>query len=47
MSDIEVEMDQNWKQRYRENMMLKAVILSRLQEFKGLMFREVERGLDG
>jgi CarD family transcriptional regulator len=47
MSDIEVEMDQNWNRRYRENMMrLKSGDLIEVARvIKGLMFREVERGL--
>ena len=44
---IKVEMDQNWNRRYRENMMrLKSGDLIEVARvIKGLMYREVERGL--
>jgi len=47
ISEIEVEMDQNWNRRYRENMMrLKSGDLIEVARvIKGLMYREVERGL--
>ena len=47
MSDIEVDMNQNWNRRYRENMLrLKSGDLIEVARVvKGLMLREEERGL--
>ena len=45
--EVEVEMDQNWNRRYRENMLrLKSgELLEVVRVMKGLMLREAERGL--
>lgn len=47
MSDIEVDMTQNWNRRYRENMMrIKSGDLMEVAKVvKGLMLRDVDRGL--
>ena len=47
ISDIEVDMDQNWNKRYRENMTkIKSGDLMEVAEVvKGLMLRDCERGL--
>ena len=47
MSEIEVDMTQNWNRRYRENMMrLKSGdLLEVARVVKGLMLRDGERGL--
>ena len=47
MPGIEVEMTQNWNRRYRENMLrLKSGnLLEVARVVKGLMLRDVERGL--
>lgn len=47
MSKIEVEMDQNWNRRYRENMsrLKSGDLLEVAHVVKGLMLRDVTRGL--
>lgn len=47
MSDIEVDMTQNWNRRYRENMLkIKSGDLMEVASvIKGLMARDVEKGL--
>ena len=47
ISDIEVNMTQNWNRRYRENMVkIKSGDLMEVAEvIKGLMLRETDRGL--
>ncbi len=47
LPDIEVEMDQNWNRRYRENMLrLKSGdLLEVARVMKGLMVRDGQRGL--
>ena len=47
MSDIQVDMTQNWNQRYRENMLRikSGDLLEVAKVVKGLMLREGDRGL--
>ena len=47
MPDIEVDMTENWKRRYRENMMRikSGDLLEVAKVVKGLMLRDVDRGL--
>lgn len=47
MPGIEVDMTQNWNRRYRENMLRikSGVILEVAKVVKGLMLRDVDRGL--
>lgn len=47
MPDIEVDMNQNWNRRYRENMLRikSGNLLEVARVVKGLMLRDVDRGL--
>jgi CarD family transcriptional regulator len=47
MSDIEIDMTQNWNRRYRENMLRikSGNLLEVARVIKGLMARESEKGL--